>query len=85
MFCAGLDRDAPACRFAQGTDHFRSFHRLPADGRNAQQLALGVRQQVRQADGVIDIAPDVGVQKDFAHKTQFVLSARYPASACCLP
>lgn len=52
---------------ADGVGHRRPFFRLAAHGGDAQQVTLGLFQQIGQADGVVNIPADVCVQQNFLH------------------
>ena len=59
---AGKDGHVFARCPADGAGQHGAFLRLAADGGDAQQFALRLGQQVSEADGIVDIAADVGVE-----------------------
>lgn len=62
VVAAGKYRHLSSSDLADGARQPGTFHRLARNRRDAEQLALGLRQQVRQTNRVIDITADVGVE-----------------------
>ena len=63
----GHDRDSPPRGPADRVRDRRPLLRLAADGRDPEQIAPRLLQQIGQADGVVDVAADVRIQQDLFH------------------
>jgi hypothetical protein len=63
MLHTGKNGDVFPGHFTEHTGKHCPLLSFAGDRRNAEQLALGLGQQVGQAERIIDVAADVGIQQ----------------------
>ncbi|OPZ77621.1 MAG: hypothetical protein BWY77_01664 [bacterium ADurb.Bin431] len=65
IFCSRKDRYFSTRRTANHAGELCPFDSLAGHCGDAEQIALRVSQKVGQADGIIDVHTDIGVEQNF--------------------